>query len=477
MSLLSLKNTRRFIFSKWTLKEGWDNPNVFNICKLRSSGSEISKLQEVRRGLRLPVDEYGDRLVENEYYLNYFVDSSESDFVEKLISEIELSNDEIYLKVGEKLSDEIIDEIIKIYNINEDDLLNKLVENKMIDKRLNILNADAIICEFEKVFNKENLVKGKVKNAKEKPKMVKIKKDLYPQIKKLWEAINQKVFLKYNANEDEFLHNFKEFLKEFKNDFAKNQSKIKSTTLSVKNEKLSTSVGLGANFVSIKTLNYKEFLCKLSSKLGLNTNTLHKAFYELLADGVFDINEYLNEISLNKITKEFNQYLLNSGDKIFKISYESLNQIIHPTKITDKNGDVLGSINANDIGVLGDGSVANEKFLYEEIFYDSEIEKQIINTNIDEVRIYLKIPKNSLKIPVAGGFSYSPDFAYVLCRDDKQEFLVLESKGVDSKLNLREEEKEKINHAKSLFKWLKISFINQFKNNEIKNIVEKMLNE
>ena len=51
--------TRRFLFSKWTLREGWDNPNVFVICKLRTSGSENSKIQEVGRGLRLPVDEKG----------------------------------------------------------------------------------------------------------------------------------------------------------------------------------------------------------------------------------------------------------------------------------------------------------------------------------------------------------------------------------------------------------------------------------
>ena len=52
--------TRRFLFSKWTL-EGWDNPNVFVIAKLRTSGSENSKIQEVGRGLRLPVDENGHR--------------------------------------------------------------------------------------------------------------------------------------------------------------------------------------------------------------------------------------------------------------------------------------------------------------------------------------------------------------------------------------------------------------------------------
>src|SRR5699024_4879435 len=67
--LLSFKDengqweSRRFLFSKWTLREGWDNPNVFVIAKLRTSGSENSKIQEVGRGLRLPVDENGHRLM------------------------------------------------------------------------------------------------------------------------------------------------------------------------------------------------------------------------------------------------------------------------------------------------------------------------------------------------------------------------------------------------------------------------------
>lgn len=81
-------NTRRFLFSKWTLKEGWDNPNVFTIAKLRSSGSDNSKLQEVGRGLRLPVDENGNRISNEEFKLNYIVDFTEADFAERLVDEI-----------------------------------------------------------------------------------------------------------------------------------------------------------------------------------------------------------------------------------------------------------------------------------------------------------------------------------------------------------------------------------------------------
>ncbi|MCI4077889.1 type III restriction-modification system endonuclease, partial [Klebsiella pneumoniae] len=86
--LLSLDNPPRFIFSKWPLREGWDNPNVFQICKLRSSGSTTSKLQEVGRGLRLPVNELMARVRDVPYKLNYFVDSSEKDFVKQLVGEI-----------------------------------------------------------------------------------------------------------------------------------------------------------------------------------------------------------------------------------------------------------------------------------------------------------------------------------------------------------------------------------------------------
>lgn len=93
--LLSFKDeqgnwlTRRFLFSKWTLREGWDNPNVFVIAKLRTSGSDISKIQEVGRGLRLPVDETGHRLTQDEWpsRLSFLIGYDEKDFAAKLIEQ------------------------------------------------------------------------------------------------------------------------------------------------------------------------------------------------------------------------------------------------------------------------------------------------------------------------------------------------------------------------------------------------------
>jgi type III restriction enzyme len=137
--LLSFKNpdgtynTLRFLFSKWTLKEGWDNPNVFTIAKLRSSGSENSKLQEVGRGLRLPVDENGNRISNEEFQLNYIVDFTEADFAQRLIDQI---NGE--LPQASSISEEKLEEVAKKRGMSSDDLFDELYDKKYIDRRMNI---------------------------------------------------------------------------------------------------------------------------------------------------------------------------------------------------------------------------------------------------------------------------------------------------------------------------------------------------
>lgn len=75
--LLPLENLCRFIFCKWALREGWDNPNVFQICKIRASGSLTAARQELGRGLRLPLDENHQRVLGKNTVLRLFADASE----------------------------------------------------------------------------------------------------------------------------------------------------------------------------------------------------------------------------------------------------------------------------------------------------------------------------------------------------------------------------------------------------------------
>ena len=84
----------RFIFSQWALQEGWDNPNVMTLCKLAPSHSKISKLQQIGRGLRLAVNQDGQRITKEHSDFDFInelfvvVPSTESDFVSSIQKEI-----------------------------------------------------------------------------------------------------------------------------------------------------------------------------------------------------------------------------------------------------------------------------------------------------------------------------------------------------------------------------------------------------
>ena len=221
-AMLDLENPRRFIFSKWTLREGWDNPNVFQICKLRSSGGEISKLQEVGRGLRLPVNEYGNRVKDEQFYLNYFVDFTESDFVDKLVNEINQKSGAISIEqVPEKLSEIMIKKICELYKVKEDDLIDELVDKKAIRASHKFLEGgfDYIKQNYLRIF--EGVNSNKVRKATDPKKKVVVRTEKYQELKDLWEKLNEKVILEYKFdNEAEFRKLFTDFLKIQKNNFT-----------------------------------------------------------------------------------------------------------------------------------------------------------------------------------------------------------------------------------------------------------------
>ena len=85
--LMSPDEPVQFIFSHSALREGWDNPNVFNICTLNQTVSDMKKRQEIGRGMRLPVDKNGNRITETEYVLTVIANESYEDYVSKLQQE------------------------------------------------------------------------------------------------------------------------------------------------------------------------------------------------------------------------------------------------------------------------------------------------------------------------------------------------------------------------------------------------------
>ncbi|TCO07070.1 type III restriction-modification system endonuclease [Natronoflexus pectinivorans] len=477
-AMLDLENPRRFIFSKWTLREGWDNPNVFQICKLRSSGSEISKLQEVGRGLRLPVNEYGNRVKDEQFYLNYFVDFTESDFVDSLVSEINEKSGAISIeKEPEKLTDNIIKKICEVYETTEDDLLEVLDDNNVINRSNNFKEGgfNYIKKNYPLIF--EGVGSNKVRKATDTKKQVTVRTEKYQELKNLWEKLNEKVILEYKFDKEAtFQSLLTDFFKAQKKNFSIEGLKQRKAKIEIENEQAiaSEEISVLDNEVTpVSTMKYSDFIKELSKTLNINLKTIHQS----LIDSNIEINQYLNTSSIRIIKQNFDNYLMFNAIDKFSIEYKKVSNSIHPTKITDSEGKILSEIPASDVGVLySDSDVANNYF-FDELFYDSELEKTNIETEIKEVVVFTKIPKNSIKIPVAGGKSYSPDFAYVLNFDngDKKLHFIVETKNVNGEDSLREEEKQKIRHAEKFFNGnIKIDFKTQFSNKKIVDLIKEI---
>lgn len=479
-AMLDLDNPRRFIFSKWTLREGWDNPNVFQICKLRSSGSDTSKLQEVGRGLRLPVNEYGNRVKDEQFYLNYFVDFTESDFVDKLVNEINEKSGAISIEdIPEKLSDIIIKKICELYETTEDDLFEILDENNVVTRSNKFKEGgfDFIKHNYPKIF--EGVGSNKVRKSTDKKKQVSIRTEKYSELRELWEKLNEKVILEYKfEKEDEFKSLFVNFLNEQNSNFSiegikerKAQIEITDNIAVIKDE-----IEIYGNEITpISTMKYSSFLKELAKTLNINIKTLNSSFI----DSNIDINKFLNIATVRIIKQKFENYLMYNAIDKFGIEYQKVSNEIHPTKFTDEKGNILKEISASDVGVTYSENKVAESYLLDELFYDSELEKQNIEQNLKEVVVFSKIPKNSIKIPVAGGKSYSPDFAYVLNYEDKSKklYFVVETKNTTEE-SLRNEEKQKIRHAEKFFgDTIKIKFRKQFSSKKIEDLIREIIIE
>ncbi|HIA7687374.1 TPA: type III restriction-modification system endonuclease, partial [Escherichia coli] len=111
--------------------------------------------------------------------------------------------------------------------------------------------------------------------------------------------------------------------------------------------------------------------------------------------------------TIRKIKSGFSKYLLNNSFSKFSLGYNVISGTVHPTKFTNADGGYLADVLSSDLGVLQDNtSPPLDSYLFEEVFYDSELEK--LNMTEGEVRsviVFTKIPKNSIKIPVAGGYT------------------------------------------------------------------------
>lgn len=479
--LLSIKNhdgtynTRRFIFSKWTLREGWDNPNIFTIAKLRSSGSDNSKRQEVGRGLRLPVDELGNRIDNEDFYLNFIIDFSEEEFASELIEEIQGDNGNIYA-----LKANILNSIAQELNMTVDKAKGMLMYKGYIDNDLNIYQSELqnFKNEFPNHFSELN--RNKVVNRnKETIKEINIRNSVYVELQKEWESLNTKYYLSYG--ELDKINLTDELVKIIlKLDNSANVVESVRKITSKEKEEIRLIDATGTVTQSNQIMKYNEFLLRIQKTCNIPLATMHDVFIRV-SKKIKISNSYFTVKLCEEFIRRFNDYKIKSF--LTQFSYEKLNVSIHPTALTEKDGSLKSVLVQGRVGkYISDGDVPSN-YLYDICAYDSDLEKKnIMLDNIQNVEVFAKIPTRSLRIPTVIGESYSPDFIYLVTDNsgNKKLNLVIETKDVESIDDLRGIEEIKNQCAIKFFDTLKnhgvpVTFTRQLKNDKLYSIINDVL--
>lgn len=469
---------RRFLFSKWTLKEGWDNPNVFTIAKLRSSGSETSKLQEVGRGLRLPVDECGNRISNQEFMLNYIVDFTEADFANKLIEQINrevpgsasVSLEQIKL-VAEKMGKE------------DSLLLAELLLKKYVDSTFAIVPQNRVQFFEEYPLFKSGLETSKIKDRnKTSEKPIGIRKARFAEIQELWKILNQRYTIWYDNILDSELEKGLSDILENNSIFTEQVISSQRDIVRSDGKQMMSEVGTSVQYAITNFLPYGQFLKRVSSATNIPVSTIHKVIVGYVEKHGMIEGKFFNDQTIGSIIRSFSEWKINTLQGRF--SYRKTKGQTSATALTHSNGTVRENIAQGRIGVKIEEGEPMEKYLYDTKAYDSPLELKNINAAIDEVIVYGKIPRNSVAIPTITGESYSPDFMYVVRKEngDKELNIVVETKDVENKSILRNVEDAKIKCAEVFFNNLltqgyNVYFRTQLSNEKMLRIVKEVLQE
>ncbi|MCQ2706388.1 type III restriction-modification system endonuclease [Helicobacter pylori] len=502
--LLSFDSDLRFIFSQWALQEGWDNPNVMTICKLAPSHSNITKLQQIGRGLRLAVNDKGERITKEHADFDFvnelvvIVSQVEGDFVGAIQQEIsehslikqvfsaeELEKSGVVKKgyygvlletleglgFGEKTGDENFK-----LTLNQNEFLKKEPELERL--------KDEKYLDFEKLkdFLKDRLIgNSRVRNKNErKSEKIKINKENFKKFETLWEGLNHQARIAYAIDSESLID---EIVKNINSSFDVSSKMVLVTT----HKKVETMRNNAKTEIfereSACVWSLHEFISALSNKVKLSFKSVAKVL------------EKIDENKFNEIKKNEQEGLRRLEELFLEIIYQNIKDKIsyqmRETTIKNRKNDAFydekGEIREFLAGSLGvdkyeiKNSSAQEKCLYENFMQvDSEIEKDTIEESNDtKIIVFGKLPR--VKIPIGLNQTYSPDFGYMVENNDKKVLLVVETKGVEHENELRDEEKCKISTAKKFFEALKkqgvnIEYKTKIKEDQLSALINEILN-
>lgn len=454
--LLSFDEKTRFIFSHSALKEGWDNPNVFQVCTLVETKDTMTKRQKIGRGLRICVNQDGERVLDPKYnVLSVIANESYKEFASTLQKELEKDN----FKFGiiEPISftgiavTQANGEVVELSQDDSQNIFNYLVENEYVtkkgkmkekyylDKKDNNIQLPGEYESFtQKVIKRiDNLSREiEIKDIHKKvPVKLNKEVELSDEFKELWDKIKQKTVYTINMDMDKFK---KEAIEKIKS-----MPKIRAEKI----EGQITKIDINKQGVQDKGHQFKEYGAVYEyeqpsypdfvRRLQDATQLLRKTIIEVIAK-----SERLEEFYINPeiFIKQVSNILLNVKKENLTegIKYQKIDECYEQDFIFNDE-ELYGYEDKNLLETPGNKNV------FDHVIYDSGYEKSfaIDAENDDSVILYAKLPSN-FKIDTPIG-SYNPDWALLLEVDDEERlYFVAETKGTENIDDLRGNEKRKV---------------------------------
>lgn len=488
--LLSFESPTRFIFSIWALQEGWDNPNVFTICKLSNQGSDISKLQQIGRGLRICVNQDLQRYTlkklndDQEAFwkinnLDVVVSNKESGFVEAIQNEI-LSNSFL---VSETFTEQELIKTLKEKSSFDDDTIVTLVDDVLKSKKMIVHKA---IVDGQRVYEKspnfsvilkeQNLPEAQeqvIRNLfatdtatyvqkadkKKAKKKVFIKATHLQEFKNLWNTINKNAFYVLEDLTDD---QEKQLIKNIKTQIE--ELNIEQILLQTTRAELDTN-NIGAQGAITETLidtvSYKSKVDYLELVRTLSTGTKTPISFVVKVFNALS-DDFKNKMLTNnpeQAVREISEIIKKNLIAMLKanITYDGIDGVGLPNvfKMEDKKTYLdIGSTGKFQKDITSDFSLKT-KWVFEEVIeYDSDFELEIVeqDPDIEKIEIFGKLPRLKIKTPLG---EYNPDFCYAIkSTEGKKVFLIVEAKGYKTSTEIPADEKTKIDFAKKYFEVL-----------------------
>lgn len=473
--LLSLSEPVRFIFSHSALKEGWDNPNVFQICTLKNSDNENKKRQEVGRGMRLCVNQKGERQdadvlgdhVFDTNILTVIASESYDDFAKKLQTEMaEACADRpivITAHLFEGRSYTMADGTNGKFDVNQARVIyNALIRKDYVDDngaltaqyfedkrndRLDFEKAndwrDGIIAALDTVFDPAAV---RPENGR-KPKLAKLQKDNFAkkEFQNLWKRINRRTYYQVSFETSSLVKKAIEELDE-KLRVTEIRIVVEGGSMDEIRDKESLEAGVAMTQGDVRTIHVTEAVGKevtydLIGQLVTATGLTRKTVVEILK-GIKP-----ETFSMFKMNPE--EFIIKTGLIINDCKALAVIQCIKYEKLNDEFSTDIFTVDALR-GKLGINAIESKKSLYDLVVLDSMgVEKNFAESleREDDVVVYTKLPRGFyINTPMG---KYNPDWAVAFREGSvKHVYFVAETKGNDLlSSQIRSSEKSKITCA------------------------------